>query len=224
MTDTAPTPDLRRFCATEPDPRKYLHEPWRDDRWVYATNGHLVVRVPYTDQAVPERTSKHPNVADMFKRVIDDRACEFMVMPPIPEPDKCKHCDGVGFVWSAKCPDCVDGEFVHRGWTYDCKNCQGSDAGPGRVDVREGDHNAERTPCAHCDFNGYELNRNGGTQIGEAHYATVYLWFLAQLPQCRVRPGEPAHNYFHEDGKRKPEVPAAFIFGGGQALLMPRRP
>ena len=213
--------DLERFCADQNDPRSYLHKPWRDGGWVYATNGHLVVRIADNGaRDTPERTDKHPNVREMFRKYIEDRACEFLVMPPIPEPKKCTHCDGTGFAWAKNCPDCVDGEFTHGDYDYDCKNCMGSVAGPGKLDARQGDKGAKREPCAYCDFHGYPLNSNGGTDIGAAQYATVYLWELAKLPQCRVCPGDPARTNY--DDPR--EAPGAFIFDGGQALLMPRRP
>lgn len=221
-TETLTRPlDLQRFCADENDPREYLQKPWRDGGWVYATNGHLVLRIPDNGAPdTPERTDKHPAVPAMFRKYLEDRACEFLVMPSIPEPNKCTHCGGAGFVWAKNCPDCVDGEFTHGDYGYDCKNCMRSAAGPGKLDADKGDKGAKREPCAHCDFNGYPLNSNGGTQIGTAHYATVYLWTMAQLPECRVCPGDPARESY--DAPR--EAPAAFIFDGGQALLMPRRP
>lgn len=213
--------DLQRFCADQRDIRTYLHAPWCHDGWVYATNGHLVVRIPHDGgEYTAAIAGKHPDVAGMFRKYITERNCEFLVMPPIPEPAQCTHCDGTGWTWAKNCPDCVDGEFTHGDWEYDCKNCVGSVAGPGRLDAEKGDEGAKREPCAHCDFNGYPVLKNGGMDLGQSHYATVYLWHLAQLPQCRVCPGDPARSNY--DAPR--EIPGAFIFDGGQALLMPRRP
>ncbi len=212
--------DLQRFCANENDPREYLRAPWRDGGWVYATNGHLVVRIRDDGaESIPARSSRHPNAAAMFRKHIEDRSCEFMVMPPITEPDKCTHCGGAGFVSAIKCEDCVDGEFTHGDYEYTCKNCCGSAAGPGWADAYEKYPSAQRVPCAHCDFMGYSLNRNGATNIGGALYSTVYLWALSLLPQCRICPGDAAYSCL---GTGARETPAALIFDGGQALLMPR--
>ena len=213
------TIDLQHWCADTSDPREYLHKPWRDSGWLYATNGHLALRIKDNgDDTIPAR-DKHPDVGAMFRKYMDDRACEFLVMPPIPEPEKCSHCGGTGFVHAVKCPDCTDGEFTHGDYEYACKNCAGSTAGGGWVDSSADDPKAQRVACDHCDFHGYPLLRNGATQMGNALYATVYLWALSQLPQCRICPGDPARVNF--DAPR--EVPAIFIFDGGQALLMPRK-
>jgi hypothetical protein len=212
--------DLHRYCATESDPREHLRAPWRDGSWVYATNGHLVIRVPAAGLEAPERSDKHPDTAALFRKYIEDRPCDFLLMPPLAEPEKCSRCDGAGFVYAIACPDCTDGTFWHGDWQYDCQNCAGTAAGPGWVDAAKDAPRAQRRPCDHCDFNGYHVGHGGATQIGEAHYATVYLWELAKLPQCRICPGDPAYAN-RQDGQR--DAPAALIFDGGQALLMPRR-
>lgn len=36
--------DITKFCATN-DPRSYMHKPMRHDGYLYATNGHIAVRI-----------------------------------------------------------------------------------------------------------------------------------------------------------------------------------
>ena len=36
--------EITKFCATA-DPRAYLHKPMRHDGYLYATNGHIAVRI-----------------------------------------------------------------------------------------------------------------------------------------------------------------------------------
>jgi hypothetical protein len=210
--------DLHKFCADERDSREYLRAPWRQGEWVYATNGHLVVRVPAA--AMPDAVEGgplHPNTAAMFAKHLESGDREFLPMPAIAEPDKCKHCGGKSVMWAAPCPDCEDGALWHGSHEYDCKNCHGSDAGPGWVDSSKDNPEAKEHHCGACDFRGYSLRINGSQQLGEAHYANVYLWHLAQLPKCRICPGDTAE-------KGAQAGPAALIFDGGQALLMPTRP
>lgn len=38
--------DLSHFCYTEDDGRSYLKQPWSRGGFTYATNGHVMVRVP----------------------------------------------------------------------------------------------------------------------------------------------------------------------------------
>lgn len=217
------TIDLKRFCANETDFRDYLRAPWRDGKWVYATNGHFLVRVAAdTVPDAAEATAKHPNAGSLFRKYLEDReGLEFLVMPPIPALDKCLECNGTGKVRAIKCPDCDEGEFEHGNYTYDCKNCEGSPAGPGWqfVDGIEPDqpHQVNR-PCNACDGLGYSIKQHGGMKVGEASYAVVYLAMLAALPQIRVCPGEPCPEHWTPN-----PIPAVFTFDGGHALLMPRR-
>ncbi|MDP3139840.1 MAG: hypothetical protein Q8N17_26325 [Burkholderiaceae bacterium] len=66
--------NLQRFCANDTDPREYLYKPWRDGKWVYATNGHMLVRVaadlfPGAD----DKPAAAPNASGLFAKWLDDR-------------------------------------------------------------------------------------------------------------------------------------------------------
>lgn len=214
--------DLQQFCATASDPREYLRKPWRSGQWVFCTNGHLALRVPAS--ASPEagegERGKVPDLGAMFKKWLEDRDCEFLVMPPLPEVRKCGTCAGTGKVWAAPCSDCKDGTFTHGWHEYDCKNCDRSKAGPGWIDADQGHPAAQHLPCDSCGGVGYPLRQTAPVQLGAAHYDAVYLRMFADLPQCRVCPGAAARTTF--DGP--PEAPGLFLFDGGHGLLMPTRP
>lgn len=211
--------DLQRYCASEYDPRKYLRAPWLAGEWVYATNGHLAVRVPAASRpditATPE---KAPNVGALFDMAFD-RAGEFAPIPDV-KKTQCSHCGGTGRLWAINCPDCdkdTPGEFEHGSYTYDCKNCEDSAAGKGWVEVAKEDRDAQSWPCERCD--GVGLCRDDSAErIGGAHYATRYLAMLSALPGARIRPGDPAPRDY---GAKV--IPALVTFDGGHALLMPRR-
>lgn len=211
------TINLQRFCATEADQREHLRKPWRVGKWVFATNGHFAVRVPASDYPDVDDglPGKHPDVGAMFDKYLDGR--EFLLMPPLPDVTDCSACGGQGWVFARKCGDCVDGEFTHGEWEYDCKNCQGSAAGPGWIKVDGDSNGAEKRICDMCDGLGKPLGSNGASQIGDAHYMNVYLHIFAALPQCRICPGSPAR----ENYDAPKEVPAVFLFDGGHGVLMP---
>ncbi len=217
------TIDLKRFCANELDFREHLRAPWREGAWVYATNGHFIVRV--AADAAPDaaaRTDKHPDATGLFRKYLEDRTgLEFLVMPPIRALDKCLDCDGTGKVRAIKCPDCDEGEFRRGDHVYQCKNCEDSPAGAGwqYLEDYEPDqpHQVMRA-CESCDGLGFSIKQHGGMQIGEASYAVVYLAMLAALPQIRVCPGDPCPKHWTPQ-----PIPAVFTFDGGHALLMPRR-
>lgn len=209
--------DLQRFCANELDEREYLHKPWKRGQWVYATNGHVCVRVPA--EAMPDvgECDKAPAAERLFMQYVEGRQCDFLLMPKIAAPMKCHGCNGRGAVMARKCPSCTDGTFDHYGHTYDCLNCADSMGGPGWIEC-EGSADAVRRPCNWCSGLGADMSINGNFRLGDAGYSVVYLHWLAKLPQVRVCPGTPAHN-----AEPKADIPAVFIFDGGHALLMPRR-
>lgn len=112
--------DLTPFVSTAAQAgRLGLQTPWRDGAWVYATNRHMIVRVP-TNQAAadtPERDSaEHPNnVAAMFDSAFA-LVGGFFLFPPLPALQKCPECLGTGLDTAADpagsatpwaCPRCM---------------------------------------------------------------------------------------------------------------------
>jgi len=92
--------DLQKFCASESDdPRSYIHKPWSAGDYSYATNGHILVRVPRRDD-VPENP-ENPITAEKLSRVIGERPSdvwrtpEIVGLPPLVETE-CEDCDGMG--------------------------------------------------------------------------------------------------------------------------------
>lgn len=108
--------DLQQFCSTD-SVRFYLHNPFTLGDFTYATNGHIIVRVPKVD-GVPLAESA-PNPSNIFKDFpASDR---FTALPPLnlpkaegPETVDCSECDGRGK--EHECPDC----------DCECEACDGS--------------------------------------------------------------------------------------------------
>lgn len=118
--------DITKFCTTN-DPRPYMHKPMRHDGYLYATNGHIAVRIE-DDPAI----EAEPMPANLQNSVLQKMATDTTdrTWRPVPQVNgaatkPCAYCDGTGRV--VECPDCDgDGEFEHGDHTYECKACDAS--------------------------------------------------------------------------------------------------
>ncbi len=199
--------NLHRFCANKTDRREHIRAPWRDGAWAYATNGHICVRVPAAQ--LPDAiavTAKHPNTDALFSKWFGKEG-EFLVMPEVPAATACAACGGIGWHHAIKCGDCTNGEFTHGHHIYDCLNCRDEPVAPGYIAT---EYEADpKMVCEECLGRGFA--RLQFHPLGCNSFDLGYLNWLAALPQLRVR--------VHEGN----DAAAAFIFDGGQALLMPVR-
>jgi hypothetical protein len=194
--------NLQKFCARSYDKREHLKTAWAHKGWTYASNGHILLRVPAPEHADTVATHGAANAGSM---VDDAGKVSYIGLPNTPEPTRCDECAGVGQYLQMKCPDCEGkGEFTHGVYDYECRRCEGD----GLVRAAEGEAGGELQDCAACDGIGYF--RGIGSLVGNATYDRAYLHMLAKLPGVRVctnGPGKPMH----------------FTFDGGEGLLMPFR-
>ena len=216
---------FKRFCANELDGRDYLREPWLAGEWVYACNGHIAVRLPAIAVPSAQPNDKAPDAPALFKRAIDDAPREYLPLPDFQRRAPCDECGGTGRVRAIKCDDCGGlGEFTRGRHEYECKNCERSPAGAGFLTLYDFDDKQTDElvrVCEPCDGLGLMGGVSRGmfpVQIGGALYSAAYLTMIATLPDVRFSAGDPAREKF--DGPR--EMPAAFVFDGGQGILMPR--
>ena len=122
--------DITKFCAPGYI-RSDLKKPMRHDGFLYATTGHIAVRIE-DDPAI----EAEPMPASLQNGVLQDMATDTTdrTWRPVPQVNgavakPCAYCDGTGRV--VKCPDCDgDGEFEHGDHTYECKACDASGWGP----------------------------------------------------------------------------------------------
>lgn len=106
--------DLQPFCSTDPD-RAYLMQPWTREGFTWATNGHILVRVPARREVVGNPEA--PNAARIMACHV---GAEFSPLPAVKWPDeperkKCEICSGSG----------RDPEFP----THLCFECEGDGNG-----------------------------------------------------------------------------------------------
>lgn len=107
--------DLQKFCGNDWF-RSYLHKPFSKDGFTWATNGHVIVRVPLVEGVEP-LSSKQPLNVDATIAGLDDAiffAPSFNLPPEKELHDiECPSCDGRGR--AHECPDC---ECI-------CEDCDG---------------------------------------------------------------------------------------------------
>lgn len=91
--------DLQRFCATERDIRVTLQTPFSRGGFVYATNGHLAVRVPadsYTGHCVDAEPGRHPQSIERLFAEAFSGTIDFQPLHELPAMVDCTTCMGTG--------------------------------------------------------------------------------------------------------------------------------
>lgn len=108
--------DLQKFCSTDPT-RPYLEKPFSHGSFTYATNEHIMVRLPRQD-GIPEQT-KEAKWDAPFKGFEDATFSPKKVkLPPSPvQQGDCEECEGRGT--DHACPNCQ----------CTCDACNGSGKG-----------------------------------------------------------------------------------------------
>jgi hypothetical protein len=213
---TNATIDLSKFCAfSKADSRTVLHAPFKVGDFIYASNGHMGVRVPAAGwpEEVREPAGEHETkVAAIVVGVFAKHAEASHPAVALPElrTQRCRACKGAGFTWGSKCDSCDgEGSFQRHGYDYECKACDGDG-----YDECEKDHpGAEKQPCRACFSTGLaHLPGEEHSLVGSSAVRTAYLAAVARLPGVTVHPNPD-----------DPHIPVLARFDGGIGLLMPCR-
>lgn len=131
---------LQKFCADKPR----IHAPWSRDGYTYATNGHVVIRVPEVDGI--SQSQEAPSLKPVLKYFdIDPDIWYPLKKVKMPKPDVCGSCNGRGR--DVACPECEGIGIVSWDGTYHtykdtCKLCEGR----GAVEICPECYGEEKTP------------------------------------------------------------------------------
>lgn len=188
--------DLQKFCDN--DSLRNLDHPFLWNGFIYASNGHIAVRVP-DDPTIQcgDESIFAQRLEELFEQTFASCAEEgfkdfSIILPPL---GKCGACGGKGKL--APCPECDgEGSFRHGSHTYECEECDGT----GRV---EGDIVA----CETCDGTGDGYDEP--VIYESTGFNHRYLEWLLELPGIQLCIGD------------NPGSVAAFRFNGGSGVLMP---
>lgn len=189
---------LSKFVARNDDPRDFLRKPIIRDGFIYATNGHVVIRIKECQGIEAVESDQPKNMHVIFdENVTTSFRLEFPVLPP---PDTCRPCQGSG--QSYRCLSCNgQGVFEHYGHDYDCLTCDGTGQ------VKRGKE-TDKIDCWFCDGTGHQQQR---VIVDDKHFDRRYLAKLKDLPGIRFSSGITQ------------DSPAYFVFDDGDGLLMPMR-
>lgn len=188
---------LQQFVARKSEVREWMQSPFKTGEWVYATNGHIAVRVPAGGQELRNDAQPTIDMGKLFRAVVD-RVTK-IDLPALPEAEPCWLCCGSGVAY--RCADC-GGEGVSE--FTDCETCGGN----GQLSRHDADATS-RQECFECDGSGND--RTQEVVVTDRLYARRYLAKIAALPGLA----------FHQTPDRS--EPAFFTFSGGEGLLMPLR-
>jgi hypothetical protein len=198
---------LQQFCSKDRDDER-MNTPFSVGEFSYATNGHILVRVPRLAD-VPERDD-----ALNLDRVSPSFNAEISIWLPVPfiaplAYISCEVCGTSGRAY--KCPEC-DGEgsvdLDTKFNTYDsvdCKTCEGNrQISRSEIDSLNnyyGDIEIIEETCDSCCGEG-KFYKDQSIPVGEALFSDKYLHWIGQLDGCEI-------------GVVDDVKPARFRFDGG---------
>jgi hypothetical protein len=116
--------DLNPFCATKLDnpERPYLHNPFSDGEWTYATDGIVLVGVPVVSGMEGSLAAPRAKANALINSIVQIPFSPLSLDGLPPEPVACSTCNGRGRLHD--CPDCE----------CTCEDCDGKT--PKRISVR----------------------------------------------------------------------------------------
>lgn len=209
---------LKKFCSFDRD-REHLCQPFSMGGFSFATNGHIIVRIPRVDVV-----AENPVAIERLKRSIDELFPENFhpkdhAFVPVEKfkakKEACSECKAYGQV--VECLECegeggLDFESA-RGREYNvvCGECNGE----GYLTVNEAyflDESYKKhthKTCFKCDglksVYGVTGIMFGGSKISEK-----YVEWISNLPDPKLQPANP-------------ECAVYFKFDGGDGFVMPLR-
>lgn len=200
------TEQLQPWCS-EDITRIQICTPYRDGEWVIATNGRILIRVPWVESVHGDIRTDGPNTKTTF------RGTEKAHIPTLPEPGwesvedeikSCTACHGIGS-WK-ECKTC-DGHCEvtcdQCGHSHQCEECKGVGyiKGPGD------------TQCDECcgkgtltEWKRIKLTRPGG--CAPLLIFSHYLRLIMALPNVKIFTHLVLGN-----------IPHRFTFDGGDGIF-----
>ncbi|HBG07677.1 MAG: hypothetical protein A2075_09135 [Geobacteraceae bacterium GWC2_58_44] len=188
---------LQQFCwAGDVDNHLKMQKPWSVGEFTFATNGHLLIKVPRLADV-----AEIVNPIDIANGWPKSEPSAWLDIPTCeaPAPVVCQKCNGKKAGQGA-CPECGgDGEVefsnIYNTYTVDCATCDGE---------------GEELECSTCDGTG-TVEVIEGVAVGCSGFSKKYLALLATLPNCQIGPVDQCG-------------PAWFRFDGGEGAICPVRP
>ena len=198
--------DLQEFCMIPEEVARFdMSSPWSDEKYTFASNGWVLVRVLRID-SVAENTALNDLLAERFFSIVKPKGSDAYALPELPARKKCKKCNGTGEVEVKQCPECggeghVTFENDFNFYDCDCETC----CGKGVVKGGKG----EKMECPECEGDGFDARHDfTPVEIGNTYFSLGLLHKLSRLDGLKVYPV-------------KYPAPSYFAFSDGDGILMP---
>lgn len=193
--------DLQQFCHPSRGGGK-MSSPFSAGDYSYATNGHLIIRVPRVDD-IPERDNA-PGIGPLVWKHNDIADWHDLPEYESPPAKTCVACDGSGY--TEDCPECEgDGNVFfsndHNEYSFDCKTCDGEGVEPSNEEDGE--------LCEDCAGTGEIKHDTIPITWGKGYINAVLMEQIKDLPGLKLSD--------QGDGL----TPWHFRFDGGEGLVMP---
>lgn len=168
---------ISKFCGHN-ELRTWMNEPNRAGGYLYATNGHVAIRMP-DDPSIDAADLAPISMMDLFNR-LDPSAFTWHDIPSLGDVRKCPVCHGSGLA-TTPCPDCDgEGDFDYGHHTYECRHCHG-DGFIGAASEKDKD----AVPCDYCCGTGIEPY--DGQDVGTGYFAKRYLLLISEtFPGAKI--------------------------------------
>src|SRR3972149_1588734 len=105
---------IKQFCGSIDTKRHNIHLPWSREEYSYATNGHVIIRIPRHPEI--NENPDAPDAAKLFSNTLPPG--EYIDIPQLPEPilSNCSVCRGTGRIagepnW-IECKECDNGKIA----------------------------------------------------------------------------------------------------------------
>jgi len=190
--------DLSTFCTCIRD-LPTLKEPFSQGNYTYASNGHMIIRVPFRPD-IPEKKPDNLQLENLVFLNREEYTTEFPKYKT--EKKKCSWCRGSGR--TQICQECDGDGYVElendfNQYSAECKTCRGEGETPGGPEK-----------CSNCDGTGQAyVDKYDHVDIGDVRLGKKLLDKIKDLPGVRLGP---------VDGAERQQV--AFCFDGGDGILM----
>lgn len=192
--------DLKKFCSLT---RDRVKTPYSIGDFTYATNGHLIVRIPKLDDVGPVPDPVDPSRIFSYKTDYNDS--EMQLLPKeYHKTEKliCSSCRGHKII--SLCDDCEGDGVVHfeselgHEYEFECIECNGY----GVLSKNNLHFDKDKaTECTTCGGEG-ETIKSFPVKIGQNNFQSDYINKLLTLPNLRFSSPDPEQDavYFRFDG------------------------
>lgn len=192
---------LLKFC--EKGNVRHLDKPFNDDKYTYATNGHICLRIEKQPEfdLIDEKQPKH--LSSIIESLDKNNLVEINNLPLL-EKENCTNCNGVGSF--KECQYCDgDGHLeCYLGHEHDCEECEGK----GTINENG---NIECVTCKGSGEKYKELYYKIGCRYINAYYARL----IASLPNSKIsvsgKESDPKALYFEFDGGCGAVMPVRYL-------------